>query len=250
VNPWKGKLTKERFDAVLFDLDGVLTDTASAHAECWKAMFDVFLRERAESEGQQFRPFDIETDYKQYVDGKPRFDGVRDFLKSRGIGLPEGSPDAPPDEQSVCGLGNRKSNMINEKMARDGVEAYPGSVALVKHLRSQGLQTAVVSSSANCRTVLEAASIADLFDARIDGKTAVERNLRGKPAPDTYLEGARVLGVEPERVVVVEDAISGVQSGRAGGFGLVVGVARKGDAADLTDNGANLAVADLSELLP
>ncbi len=242
-------LTRERFDAILFDLDGVLTDTARIHAACWKRMFDAFLETRAEAGNDAFRPFDIEKDYPPYVDGKPRFDGVRDFLASRGIELPEGSPDDPPECETVCGLGNRKNEMVNRAISELGVDAYPGSVAVLRKIREEGVKTAVVSSSSNCAAVLEVAKIADLFDARVDGVDIVEEGLAGKPAPDCFLEGARRLGVSPERCAVVEDAISGVQAGRDGGFGLVIGVARKGDARALSENGADLVVADLAELL-
>ena len=245
----KTAITADRFDAVLFDLDGVLTDTARIHAGCWKAMFDAFLRERAQTAGEDLRPFEIGTDYRLHVDGKPRFDGVRHFLASRGIALPEGAPDDAAGEESVCGLGNRKNEMVNVAIAEQGVEAYPGSVALVRRLREQGIKTAVVSSSTNCETVLVAAKIADLFETRVDGEVATRLGLPGKPAPDTYLEAARRLGVEPERAVVVEDAISGVQSGRAGRFGLVVGVARKDDADALRESGADVVVNDLAELV-
>lgn len=245
----KTAITADRFDAVLFDLDGVLTDTARIHAGCWKAMFDAFLRERAQTAGEDLRPFEIGTDYRLHVDGKPRFDGVRDFLVSRGIALPEGAPDDAAGEESVCGLGNRKNEMVNVAIAEQGVEAYPGSVALVRRLRDEGIKTAVVSSSTNCETVLVAAKIADLFETRVDGEVATRLGLPGKPAPDTYLEAARRLGVEPERAVVVEDAIVGVQSGRAGRFGLVVGVARKDDADALRESGADVVVNDLAELV-
>jgi beta-phosphoglucomutase family hydrolase len=241
--------TRERFDAILFDLDGVLTDTARIHAACWKRMFDAFLETRAEADGDAFRPFDIEADYPPYVDGKPRFDGVRDFLASRGIELPEGAPDDPPECETVCGLGNRKNEMVNRAIGELGVDAYPGSVAVLRRLREDGVETAVVSSSSNCAAVLEAAKIADLFDAKVDGVDIVELGLAGKPAPDSFLEGARRLGASPERCAVVEDAISGVRAGRAGGFALVIGVARKGDAQTLSENGADLVVADLAELL-
>ncbi len=242
-------LTRERFDAILFDLHGVLTDTARTHAACWKRMFDAFLETRAEAGNDAFRPFDIEADYPPYVDGKPRSDGVRDFLASRGIELPEGSPDDPPECETVCGLGNRKNEVVNRAIAELGVDAYPGSVAVLRKIREAGIKTAVVSSSSNCATVLEVAKIADLFDARVDGVDIVEQGLAGKPAPDCFLDGARRLGTSPGRCAVVEDAISGVQAGRAGGFGLVIGVARKGDARALRDNGADLVVADLAELL-
>jgi beta-phosphoglucomutase family hydrolase len=242
-------LSRNRFDAVLFDLDGVLTATAKVHAACWKRMFDEYLRMREAKTGELFRPFEIQTDYKTYVDGKPRYDGVRDFLKSRAIDLPEGNPDDPPDSVTVCGLGNRKNHMINDVLQSEGVEPYEGSIALVRELRRQGIKTAVVSSSQNCLAVLQAAKMADLFDARVDGNVAGRLGLRGKPAPDTFLAAATHLGVSPQRAVVVEDAISGVQAGRAGRFGLVIGVARKGEGDVLQDNGADVVVTDLSELL-
>ena len=242
-------LSRDRFDAVLFDLDGVLTATAKVHAACWKRTFDEYLRMRADRTGERFLPFDIKADYKAYVDGKLRYDGVRDFLKSRAIELPEGSPDDPPTAETVCGLGNRKNDMINDVLQSEGVEAYQGSIALVRQLRRKGMKTAVVSSSHNCLAVLQAAQMADLFDARVDGDVADRRHLRGKPAPDTFLAAAAQLGVSPQRAIVVEDAIAGVQAGRAGRFGLVVGVARKGEVDALKDNGADVVVADLSEFV-
>jgi beta-phosphoglucomutase family hydrolase len=242
------RLTRDHFDAVLFDLDGVLTDTARIHAATWKRMFDSFLRARSEAGGPPFRPFEIDPDYQCYVDGRPRYDGVREFLRSRNIELPEGEPGDPPDRETVCGLGNRKNRMVQRAIDEEGVEAYPGSVALVRRLREAQIRTAVVSASTNCAAVLRAAKIDDLFELRVDGHTVAERRLRGKPEPDSYLEAARQLGVSPERSVVIEDAISGVQAGRAGGFGLVVGVARKGDAEALARNGASVVVNDLSEL--
>ena len=245
----KVDLTGGHFDAVLFDLDGVLTDTARLHAASWKKMFDGFLRQRAEATGELFRPFEMD-DYRQYVDGMPRYDGVRDFLKSRAIELPEGSPEDPPDRETVCGLGNRKNEMVTEVIESVGVDAYPGSVALVKYVRKHGLRTAVVSASANCAAVLEEAKIADMFEVRVDGIALEERHLRGKPEPDSFLEAARMLGVEPARAVVFEDAISGVQAGHAGAFGLVVGVSRKYDEDALATNGADVVVHDLAELIP
>ena len=238
-----------RFDAVLFDLDGVLTDTARVHAASWKKMFDAFLKQRAEATGESFRPFEMD-DYRLHVDGRPRYDGVRDFLESRGIALPEGSPEDPPGRETVCGLGNRKNDMVIEAITEVGVDAYPGSVALVRYLLAHGLRTAVVSASANCAAVLEAAKIADLFETRIDGIVLEERRPRGKPAPDSFLEAARRLGVEPGRAVVVEDAIAGVEAGRAGAFGLVVGVSRKSDEDALAQSGADVVVHDLAELIP
>jgi alpha,alpha-trehalase len=238
-----------KFDAVLFDLDGVLTDTARLHAASWKKMFDSFLKQHAEATGEPFRPFEME-DYRLYEDGRERYEGVRDFLKSRGIELPEGTPEDAPDRETVCGLGNRKNEMVTQVIESVGVDAYPGSVALVRYVREHGLRTAVVSASANCAAVLEGVGIADLFDVRVDGIALIEHHLSGKPAPDSFLEAARQLGVEPSRAVVVEDAISGVQAGRAGAFGLVVGVSRKDDADALAENGAGIVVHDLAELIP
>ncbi len=245
----KQRITRDKFDAVLFDLDGVLTDTAKVHASCWKKMFDDFLQRHAAAVNKPFRPFDIQNDYMPYVDGKPRYEGVSSFLKSRHIDLPYGSPDSPSHEESVCGLGNRKSDMIQDILASEGVDAYEGSIALVHKLRRDGIKTAVVSSSQNCEPVLRAAGILDLFDTRVDGQVAVQLNLPGKPAPDTFLWAARELGVQPERAVVVEDAISGVEAGRSGSFGLVVGVDRGAGAQALSEKGADIVVTDLAELL-
>jgi beta-phosphoglucomutase family hydrolase len=239
----------EAITALLFDLDGVLTKTAAVHDKAWKQMFDAFLRQRAEAEGEEFKPFDSGSDYNEYVDGKPRYDGVRSFLESRGIELPEGDPDDPPEAETVCGLGNRKNKLVLELIEKDGVEPYEGSVAFVKAAHAAGLRRAVVSSSANCQEVLEAAGIADLFEARIDGKVTDEKHLKGKPAPDTYLAGAAALGVEPAAACVFEDAVSGVEAGRAGNFGHVVGVDRVHHAAALREHGADVVVDDLGELI-
>lgn len=239
------QLTADRYDAVLFDLDGVITDTASVHAHAWKTMFDEYLRERAAREGEPFEPFTFDGDYKPYVDGKPRYDGVRSFLQSRGIDLAEGTPDDPPDAETVCGLGNRKNELINQVIEDEGVIVYDGSVRLMHQLRDAGIRLAVVSSSKNCVTVLKAAGLLDMFDARVDGLVAAERGLPGKPAPDTFLAAAADLGAPPERAVVVEDAISGVQAGRNGDFGLVIGVARDGDPEALREHGADVVVSDL-----
>jgi beta-phosphoglucomutase family hydrolase len=243
------QLTADRYDAVLFDLDGVLTDTAAVHARAWKTMFDDFLRDWANRHEQPFEPFTIERDYKTYVDGKPRYDGVRSFLHSRGIELPEGTSEDAPDMETVRGLGNRKNDLVNRLLDDEGVIRYEGSVRLVEQLREQGIKLAVVSSSKNCAAVMEAAGIAHLFDARVDGVVAAERGLPGKPAPDTFLAAAADLGATPERAVVVEDAISGVQAGHAGGFGLVIGVDREGHPEALRSNGADLVVSDLEELV-
>ncbi|MBO0692297.1 MAG: beta-phosphoglucomutase family hydrolase [Acidimicrobiaceae bacterium] len=237
------------FDAALFDLDGVLTTTRAVHAAAWKQTFDEFLLTWDKQRGSTSAPFDDHADYAAYVDGKPRQDGVRDFLASRGIELREGRPDSSPEEESVWGLGNRKQRRVEAELKRVGVEVFPGSIAWVRELREAGLSTAVVSSSRNCADVLAYAGITNLFDTVVDGDTALELRLPGKPAPDTFLEAARRLGVSPQRAIVAEDALAGVEAGRAGGFGLVVGVDRDGHAAGLAAAGANLVVDDLSELL-
>jgi beta-phosphoglucomutase family hydrolase len=241
--------TPGRFDAVLFDLDGVLTSTARIHAACWKQMFDDFLRSRGHRKGEPFHPFDMDTDYKQYVDGKPRYDGVRSFLASRGITLPEGTQASPTDEESVYGLGNLKDSLVKEAIHSGRVQTYPAAIDLVRWLRGVGLKTAVVSSSRNCAEVLRAVGIEGLFDVRVDGEDVDRLHLPGKPAPDTYLHAAQLLGTTPSRAVVLEDAIAGVQAGRAGGFGLVVGVDRGGSAEALHQNGADVVVSDLGELI-
>jgi beta-phosphoglucomutase family hydrolase len=222
---------------LLFDLDGVLTKTATVHAKAWKEMFDGYLKER---DGPSFKPFDAHDDYDRFVDGKPREDGVRDFLASRGIHL---------SEEEIRELGDRKNKIVNEVIARDGVEAYPGSVRYLKAARDAGLRRAVVSSSHNCKAVLEAAGIADLLEERVDGEVAAERHLKGKPAPDTFLAGAKALGVEPSQAVVFEDALAGVEAGRAGNFGCVVGVDRVGQRDALSEHGATIVVDDLADLL-
>ena len=233
----------------LFDLDGVLTKTATLHAAAWQEMLDSYLRERARQTGEPFVPFDPVRDYDEYVDGKPRAEGTRSFLASRGIKLPDGRPDDPADAQTVSGLGNRKNEIVLRRIRTDGVEAYPGSMRYVRAARDAGLRRAVVSSSANCREVLAAAGIEDLFEAVIDGVIAKREQLRGKPAPDTFLAGARALGLRPAAAAVFEDALAGVAAGRAGRFGYVVGVDRAGQAEALTEHGADVVVADLAELL-
>ncbi|WP_290047949.1 beta-phosphoglucomutase family hydrolase [Nocardia nova] len=234
--------------ACLFDLDGVLTDTARVHAAAWKEMFDAYLRAHAVREHLPLVAFDPVADYDAYVDGKPRADGTRAFLASRGIELPEGDPNDPPDAETVQGLGNRKNEIVLRRIRRDGVRAYPGSVAYVEAVRAAGLRRAVVSSSTNCRDVLVAAHIEDLFEQRIDGVTAQRETLAGKPAPDMFLAAARALAVSPEAAAVFEDALAGVAAGRAGGFGYVVGVDRVGQAAELIAHGADTVVTDLAEL--
>ncbi len=233
----------------LFDLDGVLTKTATVHAAAWKQTFDAFLAERATAAGEPFVPFDKVRDYDDYVDGKPRADGIRSFLTSRGIDLPEGSDDDPPGAQTIRALGNRKNDLVLRRLRTDGVEAYEGSVRYVRAARAAGLHRAVVSSSTDCQLVLEAAQISDLFEARIDGVLARREHLRGKPEPDTYLAGARALNIEPRAAAVFEDALAGVAAGRAGGFGQVVGVDRTGQADALRQHGADVVVTDLADLL-
>jgi beta-phosphoglucomutase family hydrolase len=235
--------------ACLFDLDGVLTQTASVHAAAWKQMFDAFLRERAERTGEAFVPFDSVKDYDEYVDGKPRYDGVRSFLASRGIQLPEGDPNDPPSAETVAGLGNRKNEIVLSLIRTQGVKPYEGSVRYVRAVRDAGLRRAVVSSSANCKDVLVAAGIEDLFEVRIDGIVAEREHLKGKPAPDTFLAAADALGEEPAQAAVFEDALAGVEAGRAGHFGFVVGVDRSGQAEALREHGADVVVSDLAELL-
>jgi len=239
----------DRIRACLFDLDGVLTQTAKVHAAAWKAMFDAYLRDRATGSHQEFVPFDEVTDYDEYVDGKPRSDGVRSFLASRGIHLPEGSHDDPPDRETVGGLGNRKNELVLALIREHGVQPYEGSVRYLKTVADAGLKRAVVSSSTNCTDVLRAAGLDGLFDAQVDGVVAEREHLKGKPAPDTFLYAASMLGVEPSQAAVFEDALAGVEAGRAGGFGYVVGVDRVGQAEALAQHGADVVVSDLAELL-
>ena len=245
----KPAITRERYDAVLLDLDGVITDTASIHAACWKQMFDEYLQQRATHRGEAFRPFDISTDYRLYVDGKPRFDGVRDFLTSRNIQLPEGSPEDPPQAETVGGLGNRKNDLVNKIIEEGGVEPHEGSVKFLHQLRSPGLKIAIVTSSQNCTAILKAVRLDHFFDMQVDGNTIHTQHLAGKPAPDTFLMAAKLLGIDPARAVVIEDALSGVEAGHKGNFGLVIGVARKGNVEELRHHGAHLVVNDLGELL-
>jgi beta-phosphoglucomutase family hydrolase len=235
--------------ACLFDLDGVLTKTAKIHAAAWKEMFDAYLRGRAERSGDPFVPFDADADYDAYVDGKPRYDGVRDFLASRGIELPQGTPEDDPGTETIDGLGNRKNEIVLRMIRKGGVEAYDGSHRYLKAARDAGLRRAVVSSSTNCKDVLHAAGLEDLLEERIDGVVAEREGLKGKPAPDTFLAGARALGVQAAQAAVFEDALAGVEAGRTGDFGCVVGVDRVGQAEALREHGADIVVTDLAELL-
>jgi beta-phosphoglucomutase family hydrolase len=235
--------------ACLFDLDGVLTQTAKVHAKAWKQMFDAYLRDRAQRTGEPFHEFTVPGDYEQYVDGKPREDGVRSFLESRSIDLPVGTPSDPPDAETLYGLGTRKNALVLKLIHDEGVEPYEGSVRFAELAREQGLRSAVVSSSTNCRDVLEAAGIEDLFEARIDGVVAEREHLAGKPAPDTFLAGAQAVGAQAAQCAVFEDALAGVEAGRAGHFGWVIGVDRTGHAQALREHGADVVVQDLDELL-
>ncbi len=243
-------LDLSRYDAVLFDLDGVLTDTASLHATAWKRMFDEFLKRWSQEHGHPFTPFSIDPDYLQYVDGKPRFEGVASFLESRRIVLPEGEPGDGPTADTIHGLGTRKNELILRLIDEEGVSSFPGSVAFVEHVRQAGLKTAVVSSSKNAGPVLAAAELTDLFDDRVDGLVAEELGLPGKPAPDTFVEAARRLGTTAANAIVVEDAIVGVEAGRLGGFGFVIGVDHEGDPDRLLEHGADVVVDDLGDLVP
>jgi beta-phosphoglucomutase family hydrolase len=235
--------------ACLFDLDGVLTQTALVHNAAWKQTFDAFLQIWSAQHGQPFVPFDSGADYHQYVDGRPRADGVRTFLASRSITLPEGTPDDSPDAETVNGIGNRKNELVLQKIAEGAVQVYPGSVDYLHAAKDAGLRRAVVSASANCADVLKAAGIADLLEVRVDGVTARAEHLPGKPAPDTFLYGAKLLGVARENCAVFEDALAGVAAGKAGGFGIVIGVDRVGQADALREHGADIVVQDLAELL-
>lgn len=240
-------ISPRQFDAVIFDMDGVVTRTAHLHAAAWKRMFDNYLIEVAARKGRQCEPFDIATDYPRYVDGKPRYDGVRDFLASRGIELREGTPDDEPERETVCGLGNRKNRYFNEVLEEQGAKSYDSTVAFIRALKKAGIKTAIISASRNARRVLASAGVSHLFEARVDGLDAEELGIRGKPAADVFLAAARQLGVEPQRAVVVEDARAGVEAGRTGGFGLVIGVDRAGQEEELAKF-ADVVVKDLAEV--
>ena len=241
-------LVVRQFDAVLFDLDGVVTRTANLHAAAWKALFDEYLRRRAARDNIPFRPFELPADYLCYVDGKPRYAGVESFLRSRGIELPYGTPADGPEQETICGLGNRKNVLFLELLQAQGVEVFDSTVTLLRALRARGIKTAVVSSSENCAAIVEAAGLTDLFDTRVDGVDLTSLGLRGKPAPDTFLVAADRLGVAPARAAVVEDAIAGVEAGRNGKFGLVIGLARHGDHSALLQHGADVVVDDLGAI--
>ncbi len=241
------EIRTDRLDAVIFDLDGVITDTASVHAAAWEQMFDRFLADRPAREGGDRRPFS-EGDYYLYVDGKSRYDGVESFLLSRGISLPRGGPGDPPATETVCGLGNRKDELFLAVLRERGVAPFASSIELLRRLRASGVSTAIISASRNCAEVLEAAGVTDLFDTRVDGVDADELGLSGKPDPAVFLEAARRLEVKPSRAAVVEDALAGVEAGRRGGFELVIGVDRGGHADALWEHGAGAVVGDLGEV--
>jgi len=239
----------EKVRACLFDMDGVLTDTASVHTKAWKAMFDDYLSQRAERTGDKFVPFDAASDYRTYVDGKKREDGVRSFLESRGIELPEGGPDDSDDAETIYGLGNRKNDMFQKVLEKDGVKVFDGSRRYLEAVSAAGLGIAVVSASANTPEVLRITGLDKFVQQRVDGNTLREEHIPGKPAPDSFLRGAQLLDVAPDAAAVFEDALSGVAAGHAGHFGLVVGVDRVGQAEELRKNGADVVVQDLDELL-
>jgi trehalose-phosphatase len=241
-------LDLSRIHAVIFDMDGVVTDTASVHAAAWKRLFDEYLTERSRRTGEPFRPFDLDEDYRRCVDGRPRYDGVRSFLASREISLPEGDPSDPPERETVCGLGNRKNGYFLAHLKEQGADAYPSTVTLVRDLQSRGVRAAVISASRNMAEVLASAGLSDLFGAKVDGVDADELGLSGKPDPAIFLEATRRLGVEPARAAVVEDALAGVEAGRRGRFGLVIGVDRTGHAGALREAGADVVVRDLGEV--
>lgn len=241
-------MNSRRYEAVVLDMDGVITKTATLHAQAWKQMFDEYLVPRGRRDGRAYAPFDLDADYRAYVDGKPRYDGVRSFLAARGLKLPDGDPSDSPDRETVCGLGNRKNLSFHELVKQKGVELYEDTISQIKRWSRQGIKLAVISSSRNAVDILTAAGVLDLFDARVDGNDLTRLQIPGKPAPDMFLEAARQLGTTPQRTIVVEDALSGVQAGRAGGFRLVVGVARKRNAGELLQHGADIAVNDLREL--
>jgi trehalose-phosphatase len=238
----------EDLDAVIFDLDGVVTNTATIHAAAWKALFDEYLQRRTAQTGEAFRPFDIDSDYPEHIDGKPRYDGVAAFLRSRGITPAHGNPDDPPDQDTLCGLGNRKNDLFHDLLRARGVEVYPATVALARALKARGRRIGLVTSSRNGAAIVEAAGLTSLFDIRMDGNDLARLGLPGKPAPDLFIQAARRLGAEPARTAIVEDATVGVEAGRRGGFGLVIGVDRAGQPDRLRASGADLVVSDLEEL--
>jgi beta-phosphoglucomutase family hydrolase len=236
------------FDAVIFDMDGVITRTAIVHSSAWKKMFDEYLLHREEAFSEPFREFTHATDYLAYVDGRPRYKGVEAFLKSRGIQIPFGDPADEPKTETICGLGNRKNELFNQVLDIEGPELYESSITLINELLARGVKVGVATSSKNCLQILKKAGITHLFETRVDGVVSAELGLSGKPEPDIFITASSNLGVKPQRAIVIEDAVSGVQAGAKGNFGLVIGVAREHNFSELKTNGADIAVADLSEL--
>ena len=243
-------LELKNYQALLCDLDGVITQTAALHAAAWKKLFDEYLKARPSRQGVPFQPFDLDQDYRLYVDGKSRYDGVHDFLQSRHLSLPSGALDDGPDRETIYGMGNKKDGYFEATLRDTGVITYPGTVRFLHVAKAEGLRIAVVSSSHHCREILEKAGLTPLFDTRVDGHEIDRLHLAGKPAPDTFLEAARRLAVPPSKAIVIEDAQAGVQAGRAGGFGVVIGVTRQNRADILRQFGADIVVEDLAELLP
>ncbi|MCP2045074.1 beta-phosphoglucomutase family hydrolase [Pontibacter sp. HSC-36F09] len=248
MNTLQQNLQEKNIKALIFDLDGVVTQTARVHAQAWKRMFDAYLQKRGEEEGKHYEPLDIETDYREYIDGIPRYDGVRNFLESRGITLPEGSPEDETGHETVSGLGNLKNMYFQELVRQGGVDVYDDTIAWIKQQKQNGMRTAVISASKNCVDVLHAAGIEQLFEEHVDGLQSSELGLIGKPAPDVFLEAARRLGIAPAQAAVFEDARKGVQAGKAGGFGLVVGIDRTHDEAGLKASGADLVIKEFPKL--
>lgn len=242
-------ISPQMFEAAIFDLDGVVTQTASAHAASWKAMFDEFLRQYGAESNQSFEPFDIERDYHLYVDGKPRYEGVKGFLDSRGLELPLGKPNDSPGVWTIYGMGNLKNRLFQEHIRQQGVDLYESSVELIRSLRQKGMKTAMVSSSKNAVEVLQSVNLLRLFDTQVDGVDSERLQLKGKPNPDIFLQAAKQLEVEPEKAIVFEDAIAGVEAARLGGFGFIIGVDRANQPQALIDHGADIAIKDLQEVI-
>ena len=245
-----GRVDLAEYEAILSDLDGVITKTARLHAAAWKRLFDDYLKRVTAKAGRAFAPFDLEEDYRVHLDGKPRHDGVKDFLNSRGLNLPFGTPSDSADQETLYGLGNQKDAYFDAALEKTGVEVYPGTLEFLRLAKRSGLKMAVVSSSHHCAEILDAVGLADLFDVRVDGHDIDRLQLPGKPAPDAFWEAARRLAVPPRRAIVIEDALAGVRAGHAGAFGLVIGVNRRNQADALRDQGADIVVEDLAELLP
>jgi len=245
--PGNPEIKLNHYTAAILDMDGVITQSAKPHFHAWKQMFDDYLHERAERQNEYFKPF-TQDDYYNYVDGKPRYQGAKSFLESRGISLEQGSPDDPPGTETVCGLGNRKNDYFLNYLRENGVKPYESTIDFIKEFKSENKFIAAISSSRNAKAVLKAARVIDFFDEIVDGVDTREQNLRGKPDPDIFIEAAKRLGVKPKNTIIIEDAIAGVQAGRAGKFGLVIGVNRSGQNIDLEKKGADIVVNDLSEL--